>query len=445
MKKTSLTRRRFLHRTGQAAAGALAFPFVASRNVLGANNRLNVAGIGVGGKGQVDIDFCAGENVVALCDIDEERAAASRQRFPQAKFYRDFRELFDKESNTFDAVTVSTPDHTHAWPTLRALDLGKHVYCQKPLTHTVHEARLVAQLAREKGVVTQMGNQGHCHPDSRRLVELIRANVLGQVKEIHVWTDRPIWPQGLERPGETPPVPKNVAWDLFLGPAPQRPYHPAYHPFNWRGWWDFGTGALGDMGCHNMDLAYFALQLQDPVSVEAKASDHFAETAPKWSIITYNFPRPGAPILPLTWYDGGRKPDPSLAKEKELPNNGCILVGTEDTLYVPHYWGAGRFLSGARTEDFTRVPQSLPRWPGSAENNDRAHHHEWIEACKGNAHALSSFNTAGPMTEAVLLGNVALRAGAKVEWNATQLKVTNHPEANQFIKKEYRRGWELPV
>ena len=445
MKSNLLSRRRFLHRSSLAAAGALAFPFVSARNVLGANNRLNIAGIGVGGKGEVDIGFCAGENVVALCDIDERRAAASLQRFPKAKFYRDFRELFDKEAANFDAVTVSTPDHTHAWPTLRALDLGKHVYCQKPLTHTVHEARLVAQRAREKGVVTQMGNQGHSHPDSRRLVELIRANVLGQIKEIHVWTDRPIWPQGLERPSDKPPVPQDVDWDLFLGPAPERPYHPAYHPFTWRGWWDFGTGALGDMGCHNMDLAYFALQLQDPVSVEAKASDHFPETAPKWSVITYNFPQAQGSVLPLTWYDGGKKPDPGLAKEKELPQNGCIIVGTRDTLYVPHFWGAGKFLSGAGMGDFETVPASLPRGPGAEDDNDRAHHLEWIEACKGNGKALSSFNTAGPMTEAVLLGNVALRAGSKIEWNAVQLKVTNNDAANRFVKKEYRRGWELPL
>jgi predicted dehydrogenase len=444
MKTSSLNRRQFIQRTAVVTA-AVAFPFVSSRNVLGANNRLNLAGIGAGGKGEVDVNFCSSENIVALCDVDENRAAATFERFAKAKRYTDFRQLLEKEANHIDAVTVSTPDHIHAHAAILAMKHKKHVYCQKPLTHTIHEARLMREVARQTGVVTQMGNQGHSQPDSRRLVELIRGGVLGDVKEIHVWTDRPIWPQGQDRPAQADQVPPGLNWDLWLGPAPERPYNHAYVPFKWRGWWDFGTGALGDMGCHNMDLAYFALNLRDPVSVEAQSSEVKPESAPVWSVITYNFRSPSGQPLPLTWYDGGKKPAPELAKQKELPSNGCIMIGTKDTLYVPSYWGPGSFVSGAKTADFSSIPQTLPRRSDAAKDNDLAHHQEWVAACKGEGKALSNFDYAGPMTEAVLLGNVALRAGTKVEWDAKALKVTNHPDANRYVKSTYRKGWELPV
>jgi len=444
MTKPSFSRRQFIQRSA-LAAGAVAFPFVSSRPVLGANGRLNIAGIGAGGKGSVDIDCCSTENIVALCDVDEERAAGTFKRFDKARRYRDFRIMLDKEGAHIDAVTISTPDHTHAWPALRAMQMGKHVYCQKPLTHTIQEARLLTQAARKHGVVTQMGNQGHCEPGSRRLVEILRADTLGDVKEIHVWTDRPIWPQGGHRPSGSAPIPASLDWDLWLGPAASRPYHSDYVPFKWRGFWAFGTGALGDMGCHNMDLAYFAYQLRDPVKVEARSSGTNEEMAPGWSVITYHFPRGNRGTLPLTWYDGGQKPAPELAREKELPPNGCIIVGSKDTLYVPGYWGTGRFLSGATMEDFKQAPISLPRQPGAEQDHDRAHHQEWIAACKGEGYALSNFDYAGPMTEAVLLGNVALRAGATIEWDAEKLQVTNHSEANRYVEGTYRKGWELPT
>lgn len=439
-----LTRREFVQRATLAAAG-LAFPFVSARNVLGANARLNVAAIGAGGKGAVDIGYCAEENVVALCDVDALNAAATFKRFPKAKTFKDFRQMLDQAGKSIDAVTISTPDHTHFHAAALAMKLGKHVYVQKPLTHSVWEARALTQLARETKVVTQMGNQGHAEPNSRRLVEIIRSGALGEVKEIHVWTDRPIWPQGIQRP-PTLPVPAHLDWDLWLGPAPARPFHDGCVPFKWRAFWDFGTGALGDMGCHNMDLPFFALQLRDPVSVEARSSGINNETAPAWSIITFQFSASLTQTpLKLVWYDGGKKPDPNLAKLAELPDNGCIMVGSKDTLYVPSYWGPGSFLSGKKMEDFSNIPPSLPRHPAAEKDHDAAQHYEWIAACKGQGKALSDFEYAGPMTEAVLLGNVALRVGHRIEWDAKHLKAKNAPDASGLVRREYRKGWESLV
>ncbi len=438
MNPPSLSRRRFLHRS---AAAGIAFPFVARHTVLGANSRLHVAAIGAGGKGGVDIGYCAAETVVALCDVDQRNAAATYARFPSARRYRDFREMLAGERD-LDAVTISTPDHTHFHAAAEALRRRKHVYLQKPLTHTVWEARTLTRLAREAGVVTQMGNQGHAQSESRRLVEILRSGALGDVTAVHVWTDRPIWPQGMGRPASVP-VPEHLDWDLWLGPARWRDFHEGLAPFNWRAYWDFGTGALGDMGCHNMDLAFFALDLRDPVAVEARSSGVNPDTAPKWSVVTLEFPaRDGRKPVTLTWYDGGQKPDPALAGVPELPGNGYVFVGTRDTLYVPSYWGAGTFRSGATMEDFRDVPVSLPRAPGADQDHDAAQHHEWLEACRGNGKALANFDYAGPMTEAVLLGNVALRLGRRIGWDAANLRVKDEPDAAGLIRTAYRDGWE---
>ena len=454
MKPPSLTRRSFL-KSSSLAVGALAFPFVARRTVLGANERLNLGAIGAGGKGAVDINCCATENIVALCDVDAARAAGTFNKYPQAKRFQDYRVMLEDYIDSLDGVIISTPDHTHAQPALMAMNAGKHLYCQKPLTHTVYEARLLTNIAKAKRVVTQMGNQGHCHPGSRRMVELVQAGVLGDVKEVHVWTDRPIWPQGISRPQGYEPIPDTLDWNLWLGPAPQRPYHSAYVPFNWRGWWDFGTGSIGDMGCHNMDLAFWSLKLRDPKSVEVLEQEGMTSESPaKWSVTRWEFPKlkwevpvkGERPAVSLTWYDGGKKPDPALAKQKELPNNGCILIGEEDTLYVPMYWGEGTFVSSGRTAaDFKHIPQTLPRFPGSEQDNDYAHHQEWIQAVKGNGQALSNFDYAGPMTEAVLLGNVAMRVGEKIRWDSEKMEITNEKGAGRFLNKDYRSGWELPL
>ena len=437
--KTTITRRQFIQRS-TLAASTLAIPTFVPNSVFGANERLNVAGIGAGGKGAVDIDGCSRENIVAMADVDYVRAQTSFKRFDKATRYNDFRQMLEKEGKNIDAVTVSTPDHTHAVAAAMAIRMGKHVYCQKPLTHTVSEARILTKLARKHKVATQMGNQGHSNPDSRRLVELIQSGVLGEVKEVHVWTNRPVWPQGIDRPKEKPPTPDTLDWDLWLGPAPERPYHPAYLPFKWRGWWDFGTGALGDMGCHNQDLAYWALELRDPTSVEAKSSEVNNETAPKWSEVTYQFPKnKNRGPVKLTWYDGAKKPDPALAKEKTLPANGSIIIGSKDTLYVPMYWGPGQFLSGAKTEDFKKVAEFLPK----PKDFGSHHYQEWIDACKGGKPAYSNFDYAGPMTESVLLANVALRSEGKIEWDAKKMRITNLPEANKYVTHKYRGDWKL--
>ncbi len=445
------TRRTFLKRSIlTASAATLVAP---GSRVLGANKRLNVAAIGAGGKGAVDIGFCAGENVVALCDVDERNAAGTFKRFGSAQRFTDFRVMLEKLDKGIDAVTVSTPDHLHAVAAAMAIRLGKHVYCQKPLTHTIDEARHLTKLAREHGVVTQMGNQGHSQPDSRRLVEILRSGAVGKVRGIHIWTDRPIWPQG-ERAmaafeaGKAAKAPKTMNWDLWLGPAAKRPYNSAYAPFKWRGFWPFGTGALGDMGCHNMDLAFFAYELRDPTRVMARSSRNFDITAPQWSEIMYDFPSEHGVNgnIKMVWYDGGRKPVPELVKlndARQLPRNGTIVVGMKDTLFVPNFWGAGKFVRSGRTmANFQDVPETFPKVAG---DNDRTHHLEWIAACKAGdpKAALSNFDYAGPMTEAVLLGNVALRAGKPIAWDAKAMKVTNDADANRFVNHDYRAGWSL--
>src|SRR3989475_4523002 len=303
-----VTRRRFL-KAGAALAGALSFPAVVDRKTLGANERLQIAGIGAGGKGAVDVGYSSVEAIVSLCDVDEQNARETFTKFPAAKKYTDYRKMLEAEDKNIDAVTVSTPDHNHAPASIMAMRMAKHVYCQKPLTHSVFEARRMAEVAREKKVATQMGNQGYAHTGTRRLVEVIQGGVLGNVHEVHVWTDRPIWPQGVDRPSDSPPVPSTLAWDLWLGPAPQRPYHPAYVPFKWRGWWDFGTGALGDMGCHNFDPVFRALKLGPPISVEASSTRVNEETYPLASIDTYHFAARGEmPPLQLVWSHGGMRP-----------------------------------------------------------------------------------------------------------------------------------------
>ena len=429
-----VTRRAFLMGTA-AAAGSAA---TAGRKRVSANEKLNIAAVGAGGRGQADIDGCASENIVALCDVDWKLAARMFKKYPNAARYKDFRVMLEKEKD-IDAVVVATPDHVHAFASMAAIQLGKHVYCEKPLTHSVWEARRVAEAAREAKVATQMGNNGQASDAVRVLCEYIWDGAIGPVREVHVWTDRPIWPQGIERPKETQPVPESLDWDLWLGPAPERPYNPIYHPFRWRGWWDFGTGALGDIGCHVFYPIFRALKLGHPVSVEASSSEVFEETFPLASIVRYQFPARGGggvgnaacemPPVKLVWYDGGLKPERPTEMDGALGDNGIIYIGDKGKM-LGH-----ALLPASRMNEYPKPPETLPRSPG--------HYAEWIAACKGGEPAGANFDIAGLVTEVVLLGNVALRTGQKLEWDGPNLEVTNVPEANDHLRREYREGWTL--
>jgi len=440
------SRREFLSSAAVAGAGlwvlgstgcTLVRPGVRPRRIS-PNEKLNVACIGAGGKGNEDIKGVSGENVVALCDVDSERAAKMFEQYPNARKFEDFRVMLDKMGKSIDAVTVSAPDHIHAPAAMMAMQMGKHVYCQKPLTRSIWEARVLTEAAARYGVATQMGNQGHSYNGHRRAVELLHAQALGPVREVHVWSDRPIWPQGLDRPTEIEPVPPTLNWDLWLGPAPKRPYNHIYVPFNWRGWWDFGCGALGDMGCHNMDVAFWGLKLGAPAGVEVvSASDRHSETAPKSAIIRWQFPARGdMPPVAMTWYDGGNKPPANPADGVKLPTNGCLFVGTKGKLLAPD-WHADKFqlLPEKDWAGFEGPKQTIPRSPG--------HYEEWIAACKGAAPALSNFSYSGPMTEAVLLGNVVLRLGKKIEWDSPNMKAKSCPEADPLIRPRIPKEWGL--
>ncbi|MHC4942190.1 MAG: Gfo/Idh/MocA family protein [Planctomycetota bacterium] len=444
------TRRDFMMRSTLAGAGlCLAggagcrlFQPLPEPRYRSPNEKLNIACIGVGGRGRDNVRSVSSENIVALCDVDDQMAEVIYQEFPDAKKYRDFRKMFDELHSTIDAVVISTPDHMHALPAMIAMQYGMHVYCEKPLTHDVHEARLLRETARRYGVATQMGNQGTANDHFRAGVEALRAGVLGKVTEVHVWTNRPVWPQGMDRPKESPPVPAHLDWDLWLGTAPDRPYNPAYHPFKWRGWWDFGTGALGDMACHTANLAFMGLNLGYPISVESKNSAFSKDSFPTWSVITLEFPKRGdAPPLTWTWYDGaGDKPAWVIEKLKMLTQggkvsgSGLVIVGEKGSLFSPDDYGKEtKLLPLENFADFEPPAPSLPRSPG--------HHHEWIDACKGGPKALSDFSYAGPFTETVLLGNLAMYTGKKILWDGEGCRATNCDEANALVRREYRKGW----
>jgi hypothetical protein len=382
--------------------------------------------------------------------VDSERAADTFDQFPNARKFRDFRVMFDKMAEEIDAVIVATPDHTHAVATMEAMRRGKHVYTEKPLTHSIWEARQLTEAARNYGVATQMGNQGHSSEGARQTVEWIQAGVIGEVREVHCWSDRPIrgtrfegrmyWPQGVsERPPDRPPVPDTLDWDLWLGPAPYREYHPSYVPFDWRGWWDFGTGALGDMGCHIIDHPYWALKLGHPESVEASSTHMNSETAPLASIVTYNFPaRESMPPVRMHWYDGGIKPPrpAELGPEDEWPVDGVLYIGDQGKIMHISHGGMPTLIPLSRMRDFQRPAKTIPRVDGDHQQN-------WIEACKGGRPACSNFEYSGPLTEVVLLGNLAIRAQGPLIWDGPGMRVSNNDSANQYVQREYRKGWNL--
>jgi len=421
---------------------------------------LQFAGIGVGGKGSGDIDQAGnlGE-VVAICDCDEKHLEPKAKKWSGAKKYTDFRQLLDEMGKHIDAVTVSTPDHSHALASLLAIRMGKHVYTQKPLAHSVFECRVLKEAAKKHGVCTQMGNQGSAENGLRRAVELIQSGIIGNVKEAHVWTNRPIWPQAPKvtaRPNKADVWPETLNWDAFLAGAPLRPYvgDRTYHDFNWRGWLDFGTGAIGDMACHTANMAFRALKLAHPTTISAESGEVNSETYPAWARVNIDFPARGdLPPVTLTWYEGrkdGKLVLPSeeitskfLKDGEKLPASGSFLVGDKGVLYSPNDYGAEfRLHPGDLAQNVNlKTPEKLPI------NNraDQGMKNEWVEAIKANKPeiAYSNYDIASLLTEAFLLGNVAIRCGKKLEWDGPGLKVTNVPEANHLVQTEYRRGWEV--
>lgn len=457
-----LNRRRFLKQSVLAGSlAAMSAPaFLRGQNL---NSKINIAAIGCGGKGDSDIKNVDTENIVALCDIDETRAAGAFKRYPNARRFTDYRKMYDAMGKEFDAITVSTPDHHHALATAIGLKMGKHAYVQKPLTHSVWEARLLRRLAKENKVATQMGNQGSAEDGLRRAVEVVQSGAIGEVREVHLWSNRPIWKQGIPRPAASGKPPANMDWDLFLGPAPERPFvDKAYHPFEWRGWVDFGTGALGDMACHTANMPFRALNLGYPTSIEASSSGMNGETWPAKSQIKFEFPKRGKlPPLTFYWYDGGNKPGGSttaavedfIASQKDkngkamaraLPGSGCLLMGTKGQLYSPDDYGARFFLLPQDQFIGYKGPaETIPRAPKNS-NQGLRHHIEWLEAIRGGKPAYSNFDIAAYLTEIILLGCVALRAGQKIEWDGPAMRATNI-DVSHLVKRDYRKGWEIPA
>jgi predicted dehydrogenase len=458
MSSVPINRRSFLYGASIAGFGIFARGRHGWAGGVGPNEVINFACIGVGGKGKSDTQHASHfGRIVALCDIDEKRGGENFERFKDAKVYHDFRKLLEEQGSKIDAVTVSTPDHTHAPAAVMAMRMGKHVYCQKPLTHSVWEARLMRETAREKGVCTQMGNQGTAHPGLRRGVEVIRSGAIGDIAEVHVWTNRPFkyWKQSpdiVARPVETPGIPSHVHWYEFLGPAPDRPYHPIYHPHDWRGWWDFGTGSLGDMACHTSNLAFMSLKLGLPTRVSARSGEINSETYPAWAAITYEFPaRENLPPVRLTWYEGAKDGKRNLPSPDLFPagfnasDSGSLFVGSKGKLYSPSDYGSDQVLwPEAEFKDYKDPARTLPRIEGDGGEDDKQKR-EWVQAIRAGkpSIALSNFDYASNMTESMLLGNVAVRAGEAIEYDPATGRVTNSSHASQYLKPYFRKGWEI--
>lgn len=439
MSKRARTRRQVLQTM------TLAGTWLAGRGRLAAhpspNEKLNLACIGVGGRGAANLDAVKGENIVALCDVDEKRAGGAFQRFPRAQKFRDFRRMLDQLDRQIDAVVVSTPDHTHAVASVQAMRMGKHCYCEKPLAHSVHEARVMAELAAEKKLATQLGTQRHCWDNFTRVVELIQSGTIGPVRQCHVWIGGNRG--GGQRPKETPPIPTHLNWDLWLGPAPQRPYHPVYAPYGWRFWWDFGTGETGNLGCHHLDAAFLALNLQHPLTIEAEGPPVDAETTPPWMSVRYEFAARGSlPPLVLTWQHG-RKPT-GVLPEADLAafRSGMLFVGQKGLLLADLYtW---RLLPESPFSHIQQPRKPAPKAAGfELEPASVPHYQEWLTACKTGSPTSCHFGYGGPLTELVLLGNAAYRTGEKLQWDAQNVRAVNCAKADRFLRREYRAGWTL--
>ena len=452
--KSKISRRSFLGGTLTTAAAFTIVP----RHVLGGSgytspsDKVNIGCVGVGGKGTSDIFGVSTENIVALCDVDDLQMARFEGRasqdpdkaalFEKAKKYRDFREMIDEEKS-IDAITVSTPDHNHAVIAMTAIKMGKHVFVQKPLTHTVYEARMLAKAAKKAKIVSQMGNQGHAGEGGRLINEWIWDGAIGPVREVHAWTNRPIWPQGIERPKEIPSVPSTLDWNMWLGPAPFRPYHPAYCPFNWRGWWEFGTGALGDMGAHILDHPFWALNLGAPSTIIASSTQFTEDSPPIAEIVEYEFPARGdLPPVKLKWYDGGLMPPrpEELEEGRRMGERGggVIFVGDKGKLMCSVYGANPRLIPETKMKEYNRPEKTIPRSPGI--------HQEWVEAIKKGEKSTTDFEYSGALSEMMLLGNVAVlskRHNTKLQWDSKNLRITNLEEANELLHMKYRPGWSL--
>lgn len=448
MSKEHISRRHFLAATATTAAAT-----IVPRHVLGGprhitpSEKLNIAGIGIGGMGKSNLSQLESENIVALCDVDSNYAAETFKKYPKAKVYTDFRKMLDTQKD-IDAVVIATPDHTHAVISMEAMRRGKHVYCQKPLTHDVYESRMLAKAARETGITTQMGIQGHSGEGIRLICEWIWDGAIGEVRDVDAWCSLSYYPFGHEwwsskwsrRPQETPPVPSTLDWDLWLGPAPQRPYHPAYHPGVWRCWWDFGCGMMGDRGAHTLDPVFWALKLGHPTSVEATSLDLNPDTHPVASIVTYRFPARGdLPPVKLTWYEGLRPPRPIELEDGRRMGHiegGVLFKGSKGTLMAGVYGEDPRLIPESKMKEYKQPPKTIPRVEDS-------HEQDWVRACKDGRPASADFEYSGLLTEVCLLGNLAKRVDARIEWDGANMKVTNLPEANKYIHTPYREGWTL--
>jgi predicted dehydrogenase len=445
---TSLfTRRDFLRRTAVGAAFTIVPARVLAQGggATSPNSRLNLACIGVGGRGRDNLKGVQSENIVALCDVDQVRAADAIRDHTPAKFFQDFRVMFDKLGKEIDAVVVSTPDHAHAVPVMMALKMGKHVYCEKPLAHSLYEVRQITETARSHKVATQLGNQGHSWDSSRQFCEMIWDGAIGTVREVQAWCKNSYRPKEHRvRPTEQPPVPPTLNWDVWLGPAPTRPYHPVYLPGKWRGWVDFGTGIIGDWNCHVLDPVFWALELGSPASVIAQAEEYDdpnvrAETFPAVCTLHYQFPARGSrPPVTVKWYTGTKPAPPEeLGPDAKLVDIGAIVIGDKGKImYGSHGAVSAQLIPKSKDEAYQRPPKTIPRVKG--------HHEDWIQACKGGKRPGSNFDYGGRLTEVALLGVLAMRMnGQKLLWDAKALKVTNDAEANHYINPPYRQGWKL--
>jgi predicted dehydrogenase len=440
---------------GMAAVSVMPQSFFIGAAGKSPNEKLNIAGVGIGGMGRNNLKRCEDENIVALCDVDQKYAAPIFAKYPNATKYVDYREMFDKQKD-IDAVIIATPDHNHAVIAMAAIKAGKHVYVQKPMAHYVNEARALTEAAREKKVMTQMGNQGRSGDGTRVICEWLWSGAIGNVTEVHAWTNRPVWPQGIEveRPKDTPAVPDTLNWDLWIGPAQMRPYNPCYLPESWRAWWDFGTGSLGDLGCHLLDSVFWGLKLKYPTSVEGNISTYWEgfwkrtepknETYPRSSIVRYAFPeREGMPPVKLSWYDGGLMP----ARPEELgdrkmgdSDGGVIFIGDKGKLMCGCYGKNPQLLPEEAMKDFKQPEPTLPRVPGGEDGHEK----DWVRSCKDGNPASSTFDYSGPLSEMVLMGNLAVRfPNERLLWDGESMKVTNNPEADKYVRSAYREGWTL--